>query len=47
MNPEILSIVVIYLLVLVLAIPLVYIGKIFNYEKTWLDAVFDPLDRLF
>ena len=48
MNPEILGIVVIYLLVLVLAIPLGrYIGKIFNYEKTWLDAVFDPLDRLF
>ena len=48
MHTEILGIVVIYLLVLVLAIPLGrYIGKIFNYEKTWLDAVFDPLDRLF
>lgn len=48
MHTEILGIVVIYLLVLVLAILLGrYIGKIFNYEKTWLDAVFDPLDRLF
>lgn len=48
MNPEILGIIATYLLVLVLAIPLGrYIGKIFNYEKTWLDAIFNPIDRLF
>lgn len=48
MNPEILGIIATYLLVLVLATPLGrYIGKIFNYEKTWLDAVFNTLDRLF
>ena len=23
-----------------------YIAKIFNYQKTWLDFIFDPLDRL-
>lgn len=37
-----------YTLVVSLAIPLGrYIGKIFSYEKTWLDKLFDPLDKLF
>lgn len=37
-----------YLAVVALAIPLGrYIGKVFNYENTWLDKLFDPLDRLF
>jgi len=37
-----------YGLVLLLAIPLGrYIGKIFNYESTWLDRIFNPIDRLF
>ena len=37
-----------YGLVMLLAIPLGrYIGKIFNYESTWLDAVFNPIDKLF
>ena len=37
-----------YGVVISLAIPLGrYIGKIFNYENTWLDRIFDPLDKLF
>lgn len=48
MNTELLGIIVMYGVVLLLAIPLGrYIGKIFNYEKTWLDKIFDPIDKLF
>lgn len=48
MNTEILGIVLMYVIVVVLAIPLGrYIGKVFNYEKTWLDKIFNPIDRLF
>ena len=48
MNPELLGIIVMYGLVLLLAIPLGrYIGKIFNYESTWLDRIFNPIDKLF
>ncbi|WP_309640622.1 potassium-transporting ATPase subunit KdpA [Flavobacterium sp.] len=48
MNSEILGIIVIYGLVMLLAIPLGrYIGKIFNYESTWLDKIFNPIDQLF
>ncbi|MFL9845118.1 potassium-transporting ATPase subunit KdpA [Flavobacterium rhizosphaerae] len=48
MNNEITGIIVTYGLVLLLAIPLGrYIGKVFNYENTWLDKIFNPLDRLF
>lgn len=48
MNSEILGIIVTYGLVLLLAIPLGrYIGKIFNYESTWLDKIFNPIDALF
>jgi K+-transporting ATPase ATPase A chain len=48
MNTEILGIILMYALVILLAIPLGrYIGKIFNYEKTWLDKIFNPLDKLF
>ena len=37
-----------YGLVIILAIPLGrYIGKIFNYETTWLDKIFNPIDTLF
>lgn len=33
---------------MLLAIPLGrYIGKIFNYKSTWLDKIFNPIDRLF
>jgi potassium-transporting ATPase potassium-binding subunit len=48
MNTEILGIIVMYGLVMLLAIPLGhYIGKVFNYESTWLDKIFDPVDKLF
>ena len=48
MNTELLGIIFMYGLVMLLAIPLGrYIGKIFNYESTWLDAVFNPIDKLF
>jgi len=48
MNSELLGIMVIYGIVLILAIPLGrYIGKIFNYESTWLDKLFNPIDKLF
>lgn len=48
MNTEILGIVFMYALVIVLAIPLgKYIGKVFNYESTWLDKIFQPIDQLF
>jgi len=48
MNSEILGIIVMYGLVMLLAIPLGrYIGKIFNYESTWLDKIFNPIDTLF
>ena len=48
MNPEIFGIIATYALVLLFAIPLGrYIGKIFNYESTWLDKIFNPIDALF
>lgn len=48
MNSELLGIIIMYGLVMLLAIPLGrYIGKIFNYETTWLDRIFNPIDKLF
>lgn len=48
MNKEILGIILMYVLVMLFAIPLGrYIGKIFTDEKTWLDKIFNPIDRLF
>lgn len=48
MNTEILGVILMYAVVLALAIPLGrYIGKIFNYENTWADKIFNPIDRLF
>ena len=47
MNPQISGIILMYLLVVLLAVPLGrYIGKVFDYERIWLDKIFDPLDRL-
>ncbi len=47
MYTEILGLVLMYGLVILSAIPLGrYIGKVFSYESTWLDRIFDPLDRL-
>lgn len=48
MNTEILGIILIYAIILALAIPLGrYIGKVFSNEKTWLDSILAPIDRLF
>jgi potassium-transporting ATPase potassium-binding subunit len=48
MNTEIFGIVFMFLSTVLLAIPLGgYIGKVFNNEKTWLDGVFNPIDKLF
>lgn len=48
MNTEILGIILMYSIVLVLALILGrYIGKIFNYEATFLDVIFDPIDKVF
>ncbi|ATL48745.1 potassium-transporting ATPase subunit KdpA [Chitinophaga caeni] len=48
MNSEILGIMLMYALVIALAIPLgKYIGKVFNHEKTWLDKIFNPIDKCF
>ncbi|MEO6730214.1 MAG: potassium-transporting ATPase subunit KdpA [Ferruginibacter sp.] len=48
MNTEILGIVAMFLITIVLAIPLgKYIAKVYGGEKTWLDPIFNPLDRLF
>ena len=48
MNSEILGVVLMFVLTLAIAFPLGrYIGKVFNYEKTWLDTLFNPIDKLF
>lgn len=48
MNSEILGILLMFALTLAIALPLgKYIGKVFNYEKTWLDTLFNPIDKLF
>ena len=48
MNTEIFGVVAMYVIMVLLAIPLgLYIGKIYNGEKTWLDPVLNPLDKLF
>ena len=47
MNSEILGVILMFLLVLALAIPLGrYIGKVFNNEKTGLDGLLNPLDKI-
>jgi K+-transporting ATPase ATPase A chain len=48
MNTELAGIVLMFILTIILAIPLgKYIGKIYEGEKTWSDAIFNPLDKLF
>lgn len=48
MNTEILGVILIYASAVLLAIPLGrYIAKIFAGEKTFLDPVFNPLEKLF
>ena len=48
MTTEILGIVLMYGLTVALAIPLGrYIGKVYEGERTWLDAVLRPIDKIF
>ena len=48
MNTEILGIIAMFLLTLALAIPLgKYISKVYGMEKTWLDFIFNPLEKIF
>ena len=48
MNTEIIGLVVMFVVLIALAIPLgKYIGKVFTNEKTWLDVIFNPLDKIF
>ncbi len=48
MNTEILGVVLMFVLTVLLAIPLgKYMGKVYSGHKTWLDGLFNPLDKLF
>ena len=48
MNTEISGIILMYVAVVAMSIPLGrYIGKVFSNEKTWLDKIFNPLDKIF
>ncbi|MDR1502809.1 MAG: potassium-transporting ATPase subunit KdpA [Prevotella sp.] len=47
MNTEILGIIVMFVLSVILAIPLgKYIAKVYGGKKTFLDPIFNPIDRL-
>jgi len=48
MNTEIFGVIAMFVIMVLLAIPLGrYIGKIYNGDKTWLDFIFNPIDKLF
>jgi len=48
MNTEILGIIAMFVAALVLALPLgIYIAKVYGGEKTLLDPVFNPIEKLF
>ncbi len=48
MNKEIPGIILLFLLLLVLAVPLgKYIARIYNGDKSWTDPIFNPIERLF
>ncbi|MGS0747849.1 potassium-transporting ATPase subunit KdpA [Halpernia sp. GG3] len=48
MNIELLGLVLMFVVTLVLAIPLgKYIAKVYGHEKTFLDFIFDPIEKLF
>ncbi len=48
MNTEILGVVAMYVILVLLAIPLGrYVGKVYEGEKTWLDPLLNPIDKLF
>ena len=47
MNTEIIGIIAMFLLTLALAIPLgKYISKVYGLEKTWLDFIFNPVEKM-
>jgi potassium-transporting ATPase potassium-binding subunit len=48
MTTEILGVILMYALTVALAIPLgKYIGKVYEGERTWLDKIFNPIDKMF
>ncbi|MES2775894.1 MAG: potassium-transporting ATPase subunit KdpA [Bacteroidota bacterium] len=48
MNTEIFGVIAMFVITLVFAVPLgKYIAKVYGGEKTWLDPVLNPLDKLF
>ena len=48
MTTEIFGVIAMFIISVLLAIPLGrYIGKIYNGEKTWLDPLLNPIDKLF
>ena len=48
MNTEITGVIVMYVIMVLLAIPLGrYIAKVYEGQKTWLDPVLAPIDKLF
>src|ERR1700741_2781830 len=48
MNTEILGIIALFVAMVLLAIPLgKYMGKVYEGERTWLDPVLNPIDKLF
>lgn len=48
MNTEIIGVVAMFIIMVLLAIPLgKYMGKVYEDEKTWLDPIMNPLDKLF
>ena len=48
MLSELLGVIFMYVATIALGIPFGrYVAKVFNYEKTWLDKLFNPLDNLF
>ncbi len=47
MFSEILGVVLMFILLFLLAIPLgKYMAKVFQFQSTWLDRIFNPLDQL-
>ena len=48
MNTEIFGVILMFVLTVLLAIPLGrYMGKVYSGHSTWLDRLFNPLDKLF
>jgi len=48
MNTQIIGVITMYVVMVLLAIPLgKYIARVFEGQRTWLDPVLNPLDKLF